>query len=145
MELRERIADFVGRRTWAVVGASNDREKYGNRVYRVLRERGYQVYPVHPTIAEVEGDQAYPDVGALPAGVEVLDIVIPPPRVPRVLDAAKAAGITRIWLQPGAESDAVLAHAAALGLQVVAGGPCAMVSSRHWPDAGHPPEHWDEA
>jgi len=145
MELQERIADFVGRRTWAVVGASNDREKYGNRVYRVLRERGYQVYPVHPTIAEVEGDQAYSDVAALPPGVEVLDIVIPPPRVPRVLDAAKAAGITRVWLQPGAESDAVLAHAAALGLEVVAGGPCAMVSSRHWPDVNRPAEKWDEA
>ncbi len=68
MELRERIADFVGRRTWAVVGASNDHEKYGNRVYRVLRERGYHVYPVHPTITQVEGDQAYADVTRAASG-----------------------------------------------------------------------------
>jgi predicted CoA-binding protein len=71
----------------------------------------------------------------LPDGVEVLDIVIPPPRVPPVLDQAKAAGITRIWLQPGAESPEVIAHAAALGLEVIAGGPCAMVEARSWPRA----------
>lgn len=133
MNTQERIADWVERRTWAVVGASDNRTKFGNRIYRVLRERGYTVYPVNPTLAAVEGDPAYPDVAALPAGVEVLDIVIPPGRVPLVLDQAKAAGITRIWLQPGAESPEVLAHAASLGLGVIAGGPCAMVESRSWP------------
>jgi uncharacterized protein len=134
---QELIADWVERRTWAVVGASDNRAKFGNRIYRVLRERGYVVYPVNPTMETVEGDQAYPDVGSLPPGVEVLDIVIPPPRVPPVLDQAKAAGITRIWLQPGAESAEVLAHAVALGLDVIAGGPCAMVESRRWPNDGH--------
>jgi uncharacterized protein len=132
------IADWVERRTWAVVGASDNRAKFGNRIYRVLRERGYVVYPVNPTMETVEGDEAYPDVGSLPPGVEVLDIVIPPPRVPPVLDQAKAAGITRIWLQPGAESPEVLAHAAALGLEVIAGGPCAMVESRSWPHDRQP-------
>lgn len=138
MNTQERIADWVERRTWAVVGASDNRMKFGNRIYRVLRERGYTVYPVNPTLATVEGDPAYPDVAALPAGVEVLDIVIPPGRVPPVLDQAKAAGITRIWLQPGAESPAVIAHAASLGLEVVAGGPCAMVEARSWPCAAAP-------
>lgn len=132
MDTQARVADWVERRTWAVVGASNDRAKFGNRIYRVLRERGYHVYPVNPMMTTVEGDPAYPDVASLPAGVEVLDIVIPPPRVLPVLDQAKAAGITRIWLQPGAESPDVLAHAEALGLEVIAGGPCAMVESRVW-------------
>ncbi|MDQ2785763.1 MAG: CoA-binding protein [Chloroflexota bacterium] len=135
MNTQARIADWVERRTWAVVGASDNRAKFGNRIYRVLRERGYTVYPVNPTLATVEGDPAYPDIAALPDGVEVLDIVIPPQRVPPVLDQAKAAGITRIWLQPGAESPAVIAHAAALGLDVIAGGPCAMVEARSWPGA----------
>ncbi len=135
MQTQARIADWVGRRTWAVVGASDNRAKFGNRIYRVLRERGYTVYPVNPTLPTVEGDTAYPDIAALPAGVEVLDIVIPPQRVPPVLDQAKAAGITRIWLQPGAESPDVIAHAAALGLDVIAGGPCAMVEARSWPRA----------
>lgn len=137
MEMRELVADFVGRRTWAVVGASNDREKYGNRVFRVLRERGYHVYPVHVAEETVEGERAYKTVGDLPPGVEVVNVVIPPPRVPPVLEAAKAAGITRIWLQPGAESPEVLARAAALGLQVVAGGPCAMVNAKHWDDGSN--------
>lgn len=136
METRALIADWVGRRTWAVVGASDNRAKFGNRIYRVLRDRGYVVYPVNPAMATVEGDPAFPDVRSLPAGVEVLDIVIPPPRVPPVLDQAKEAGITRIWLQPGAESPDVLAHAAALGLDVIAGGPCAMVEARMWPRNG---------
>ncbi len=132
MEMRELVADFVGRRVWAVVGASNDREKYGNRVFRVLRERGYHVYPVHVVEEMVEGDRAYKTVRDLPPGVEVLNIVIPPLRVPDVLEAAKEAGITRIWLQPGAESPEVLARAEELGLQIVAGGPCAMVNAKRW-------------
>ncbi len=127
------VNDWVERRTWAVVGASDNRAKFGNRIYRVLRERGYTVYPVNPTLATVEGDPAYPDIASLPDGVEVLDIVIPPQRVPPVLDQAKAAGITRIWLQPDAESPEVIAHAAALGLDVIAGGPCGMVEARSWP------------
>lgn len=131
MDTRATIADWVGRRTWAVVGASENRAKFGNIIYRTLRARGYTVYPVHPTLATVEGERAYPDVAALPAGVEVLDIVIPPARVPPVLDQAKAAGIERIWLQPGAESPQVLERAAALGLTVLAGGPCALVETRH--------------
>lgn len=135
MNTRARIADWVERRTWAVVGASDNRAKYGNRIYRVLRERGYTVYPVNPALATVEGDPTYRDVASLPAGVEVLDIVIPPRRVPPVLDQAKAAGITRVWLQPGAESPEVLAHAASLGLEIVAGGPCAMVETHSWPRA----------
>ena len=132
MDERELVADFVGRRMWAVVGATNDREKYGNTVYRVLRERGYHVYPVHVTEETVEGDRAYKDVRDLPPGVEVLSIVIPAARATPVLEAAKEAGISRVWFQPGAESAAVLARADALGLQVVAGGPCAMVNARHW-------------
>ncbi len=132
MDSHALIADWVERRTWAVVGASDNRAKFGNRIYRVLRERGYIVYPVNPTQATVEGDPAYADIASLPPGVEVLDIVIPPLRVPPVLDQAKAAGISRIWLQPGAESPAVLAYAAALGLDVIAEGPCAMVESRVW-------------
>lgn len=137
MDTQARIADWVERRAWAVVGASDNRAKFGNRIYRVLRERGYTVYPVNPTLATVEGDPAYPDVASLPEGVEVLDIVIPPPRVPPVLDQAKAAGIARIWLQPGAESPEVIAHAARLGLEVIASGPCAMVEARSWPRAAH--------
>jgi predicted CoA-binding protein len=132
MDTRALIDDWVERRAWAVVGASRNRRKYGNIIYRTLRERGYTVYPVNPTEETVEGDATYPDVTVLPPGVEVLDIVIPPQRVPRVLDQAKAAGITRIWLQPGAESPEVLAHAASLGLEVIAGGPCALVETRTW-------------
>lgn len=132
MDTQGLIVDWVERRIWAVVGASDNRAKFGNRIYRVLRERGYTVYPVNPTVATVEGDTAYPDVASLPDGVEVLDIVIPPQRVPPVLEQAKAAGITRIWLQPGAESPNVLAAARSLGLDVIAGGPCAMVEARVW-------------
>ena len=132
MDTRALIEDFVGRRVWAGVGASQSRRKYGNIIYRTLRERGYTVYPVNLTEPIVEGDTVYPDVTALPPGVEVLDIVIPPQRVPRVLDQAKAAGITRIWLQPGAESPEVIAHARSLGMQVIAGGPCALVETRAW-------------
>ena len=65
IEKERRIADFVGRRVWAVVGASQDRRKFGNRIYRSLRDAGYTVYPVNPKGGELEGAKVYPELAAL--------------------------------------------------------------------------------
>lgn len=125
-----RIAAFLAGRTFAVVGASRDRGKFGNRVLRHYLARGKRAIPVHPTEAEVEGLPCVRSLRDLPEPVDGASVIVPPPRTLRVLDDAVAAGVRRLWLQPGAEDDAVLARAAELGLELIAGGPCVLVALR---------------
>lgn len=127
----ELIVDFVNRRLWAVVGASQDRNKYGNRVFRSLRQAGYNVYPVNPSAAEVEGAPAYASLADLPELPEVVNLVVPPAITEQVVRQAHELGLTRIWMQPGAESDEAIGFCETHGMQLVYGD-CAMVRKREW-------------
>ncbi len=122
------IADCLARAIWAVVGASRDRSKYGNAVYRDLRAAGYRVLAVNPNSAEVEGDPAWPTLSTLPERPDVVDFVTPPAVTERVVDEALHLGIPRLWFQPGAESPAALERARAAGAVVVTA--CAMTERR---------------
>jgi predicted CoA-binding protein len=125
------ISDFVGRRVWAVVGASQDRHKFGNRVFRSLRDSGYIVYPVNPKVGMVEGARAYPTLADLPETPEVVDLVVPPAVTEQIVEEAGQLGLKRIWMQPGAESDAAIAYCKERGIQVIYGA-CAMVWKKDW-------------
>jgi predicted CoA-binding protein len=85
------------------------------------------VYPVNPTADEVEGVRAYPDLESLPEPVHGISIVTPPSVTESVVEQAARLGIRNVWMQPGAESDAAVARAEELGLNVISGGPCALV------------------
>ncbi len=125
------ITDFVNRQVWAVVGASQDQTKFGYRVFRSLRAAGYVVYPVNPKGGEVEGVQVYPSLADLPQIPEVVDLVVPPAATDQVVKEAHAVGLTRIWMQPGAESETAIAYCRDHGMQVVYDA-CAMVHKRQW-------------
>jgi predicted CoA-binding protein len=125
------ISDFVNRRVWAVVGASQDRSKFGNRVFRSLRDAGYTVYPVNPNGGELEGATVYPSLADLPQLPDVIDLVVPPAITEQVVKEAHKLGLTRIWMQPGAESEAAIAYCHEHDIQVVDGA-CAMVWKRRW-------------
>jgi len=125
------VADFINRRVWAVVGVSQDRSKFGNRVFRTLREAGYVVYPVNPRGGEVEGVPVYPSLADLPERPEVVDMVVPPAVTEQVVKEAHRLGLTRIWMQPGSESEAAIAYCREHGLEVVY-DTCAMVHKRRW-------------
>jgi predicted CoA-binding protein len=125
------ISDFVNRKVWAVVGASQDRNKFGNRVFRSLRDAGYTVYPVNPSVDEVEGAKVYPSLAALPQVPEVVDLVVPPPITEKVVEQAHELGLTRIWMQPGAESEAAIEYCREHGIEVIYDA-CAMVHKRQW-------------
>jgi uncharacterized protein len=112
----------------AVVGASPDRAKYGNKVLRSYQQSGREVYPVHPREKMIEGLTAYPDLAALPAPVHGISVIVPPAVSLLVVEQAAALGITHVWLQPGAEDESVLARAAELELELIAGGPCILVA-----------------
>jgi predicted CoA-binding protein len=113
----------------AVVGASDDSQKFGYKIYRDLKHKGYKVYPVNPNRATVDGDRAYPEIVDLPERPHLVNLVVPPEAVLAVLHECLALGLTRIWLQPGAESPEVLAFLDAHGFAYLAGA-CIMVESR---------------
>jgi hypothetical protein len=125
------ISDFVNRRLWAVVGASQDRSKYGNRVFRSLRDAGYTVFAVNPNIDEVEGASAYSTLADLPQAPEVVDIVVPPKVTEKIVKQIHELGLDRVWMQPGAESKAAIEYCQKHGIEVVYDA-CAMVHKRYW-------------
>ena len=125
------IRDFVNRRLWAVVGASQDRSKFGNRIFRSLRGAGYEVYAVNPRGGELEGVKVYPSLADLPQAPDVVDLVVPPAVTEQVVKEAHQLGLTRIWMQPGAESQAAIDYCHQYGIQVIHNA-CAMVHQRRW-------------
>ncbi len=127
MSLQERIDAFFESGPWAVVGASTDRAKYGNKVLRSYQQVDRTVYPVNPKAEEVEGLKAYPDLKSLPEPVHGVSIITPPKVTEGIVEEAAAAGIKHLWMQPGAESEAAVSKAAELGLSVIAGDACVLV------------------
>ena len=120
MELPENPADrFAGVQGWAVVGASNDPKKFGNRIYRALRDSGYRVWPVNRHEAVIEGDRAYPNLAALPEVPSVVNFVIPPRASLEVAREAIDLGVRALWFQPGAENVEAAREARLAGLVVI--------------------------
>ncbi len=121
------IQAFLAADSFAVVGASTDRTKYGNKVLRCYQQHGRRVYPINARAAEVEGLKAYASLADLPVPVPAISVITPPVVTEQVVREAAAAGVTHIWMQPGAESNAAIRSAEALGMTVIAGGPCVLV------------------
>jgi predicted CoA-binding protein len=125
--IQENIRSFLAEGPFAVVGASTDRDKYGNKVLRCYQQHGKEVFPINPKEAEVEGLKAFPGLAALPVKPRGISIITPPPVTLKVVEEAAALGINQVWMQPGAESAEAIARADELGLNVIAGGPCLLV------------------
>lgn len=131
MNEQHAIKNFLAGQRFAVVGASQDRSKYGNKVLRVYQQNAMEAIPVNPKADEVEGAKAYPNLASIPGEIHGLSIITPPPVTERVVSEAIEKGIKHIWMQPGAESDAAILAAEAAGMNVIAGGPCILVSLRY--------------
>jgi uncharacterized protein len=106
-------------KTVAIIGASADRSKFGNKAVRAYMQRGYQVFPVNPKLNEVEGLPAFPSISAVPVRPEQISVYLPPAVLLQVLPDIAAKGCDELWLNPGTESAEVLAEAERLGLNVV--------------------------
>lgn len=128
---RELIDEAVSKKVWAIVGASENSDKFGNRIYRNLKQAGYEVYGVNPNAETADGDPVYPTLADLPVKPDVVDIVVPSWVGRRVAEDAAREGISIFWLQPGTESDELIAYAESLGLNVIHDA-CAMVEKRRW-------------
>jgi predicted CoA-binding protein len=103
----------------AVIGASSNRSKFGNRAVRAFQQQGYTVVPINPHEAEVEGLKSYPSVMDVPGTIDMASIYLPPEIGVQVLDDIARKGIAEVWVNPGAESDALIARAKALNIQPI--------------------------
>lgn len=119
MRMNKTLKAFFSSPAYAVVGVSENREKWGNIAYRMLREKGMPVYPVNPHLTTVEGETCYARVTDLPDDVRSVVLVVPPHVTEQVVRECADKGITGVWMQPGAESPDAIAFAEARGMAVM--------------------------
>ena len=103
----------------AVIGASNDRRKFGNRAVRAFLQQGYTVVPINPHDAEVEGLEAYASVLDVPGTIDMASFYVPPDVGEVIIGEVAQKGIAEVWLNPGAESDELIARAKALQINPI--------------------------
>jgi predicted CoA-binding protein len=103
----------------AVIGASQDRRKYGNKALRAFVHQGYQVIPVNPHQHEVEGLRSYRSVLDVPGSFDMATFYVPPDVGETVIDEVARKGIAEVWLNPGAESVPLIERARRLGIEPI--------------------------
>ena len=103
----------------AVIGASTDRQKFGNRAVRAYLDQGYTVVPINPHEAEIEGLKTYASVLDVPGAVDMASFYVPPEVGEQVIAEVAQKGVAEVWLNPGAESDALIARARSLSIKPI--------------------------
>ncbi len=120
-EQRLAVSDFLSQRDLAIVGISRSGRKFGNVIFKELRAKQYQVYPVHPVAREIDGQPCWPCVLDLPVKVGGVVLVLPPAETEKVVGEVVKAGISRVWMQQGSESAAAIRICRENGISVVHG------------------------
>lgn len=101
---------MLEKKVWAVVGASENETKFGWKIYKKLKDKGYTVYPVNPNYEVIAGDKCYKNLSEIPETIEVIDMVVAPKHGIATIKEAALLGIKNIWLQPGTVNDEILAE-----------------------------------
>lgn len=128
----------MSEKTVAVLGASADRSKYGNKSVRAHLEQGFKVYPVNPKGEPIEGLETYRSLEEVPVDkLDRISVYLPPHITLEMLPAIKQANAEEFWLNPGSESAEVVAKAQELGLEPIMA--CSIV------DVGSHPGNFTEA
>jgi|SRR6056297_2298049 len=104
---------------WAVLGATDKREKFGYRIFKILLDKGYDVYPVHPRLKTIDGVKVYATLLEIPETIDVVDFVVNPSIGEKMIHQLAQRGIKNIWLQPGARSENIDSLAEEYDLNVV--------------------------
>lgn len=119
-------------KTIAIIGASKDRKKYGNKAVRAFKDGGWTVYPVNAAAAEIEGLKSYPSINDVPDPIDRVSMYVSPAIGLRLLDDIAARKPAEFFVNPGAESDELLAAAQAKGLHPILA--CSVVNIGLRPD-----------
>ena len=103
----------------AVIGASSNRNKFGNKALRAFANQGYTVIPINPHEAEVEGYRTYRSVLDVPGDIDMATVYVPPWIGVGIVEELARKGVGEVWLNPGADGDEVVARARELGLRTI--------------------------
>ena len=119
----------MSRPTVAIIGASTDRSKFGNKSVRAHASQGYEVFPINPKGGEIEGLTAYTSLTEVPGGrLNRVSLYVPPAVGMKLLPEIAARGCDELWLNPGAESDELVDKAREMGLEPIVA--CSIVDVR---------------
>lgn len=122
------IETFLSSKAFAVAGASQDRNKFGNKVLRCYLQHHKKIFPINPHETMIEGIACVDSLANLPEEVQSLSIVTPPPITEKIVEQAIAKGVKNIWMQPGAESPAAIQNCLKHHVNIIARGPCLLVT-----------------
>jgi uncharacterized protein len=117
----------------AIVGASADRSKFGNRAVRAFARQGYTVVPINPHEAAIEGLRTYRSVLDVPGPIDMASFYVPPDIGEQVIDEIARKGIAEVWLNPGAESERLIQRAKTLRINPIVA--CSIIGIGENPDA----------
>ena len=127
MTIQKQIETFMASPAFGVIGASANRQKYGNKVLRCYQQNGWKVIPVNPNESEIEGIPCVATVNDLPTEVGSISMITPPAVTAKLVPLAIEKGIKNIWMQPGAEHPEAVALCREKGINVIADGSCLLV------------------
>lgn len=125
--IQKQLEVFFQSEAFGVVGASTDRDKYGNKVLRCYQQNHKTVYPVNPHETQIEGLEVVSSISQLPVTVSSISIITPPLVTEQIVAQAIKKGIKNIWMQPGAESSKAIEECLKHGINLIAEGPCILV------------------
>ena len=118
MDIKQEMLD---KKSWAVVGVTGKKDKWGYKIFDILKQNDYQTYGISPNYDEIGGDKIYHSLNDLPAKVDVINMVVSPKISLSTLEEAKEIGIEYIFFQPGTYNEEVIAKAEELGFKYLTG------------------------
>lgn len=117
--IEENKKEMLQKKIWAVVGATPDKEKFGYKIFKKLKEHGYTVYAVNPKYDDIGGDKVYKNLQALPETPECINMVVGPKVSKIILDEIKELEIPYVWFQPGTFDEETIEKAESYNLNIV--------------------------
>lgn len=127
MNIQQQIETFFSARAFGVVGASANRQKFGNKVLRCYLQNGKAAVPVNPNESEIEGVACVASINELPDEVTSISMITSPAVTVQLVPLAIMKGIKNVWMQPGAEHPEALLLCREHGINVIADGSCVLV------------------
>lgn len=119
MSMEKIISDMLEKKSWAVVGATQNPSKFGNRIFKKLQRYGYDVTPINPVYSDVEGVKTFASLSEMPEKPECVNVVVAPERAMTALEEAIDLGIEYVWFQPGAFNEDIIERAESAGVKIV--------------------------
>ncbi|MCF8002366.1 MAG: CoA-binding protein [Halanaerobiales bacterium] len=111
--------DTLKMKNWAVVGATNKKEKYGYKIVKILNENDYNVFPINPSLGDIDGIKVYKNLSEIKEDIDVVDMVVNPQIGKIVMKEINKLGIKNVWLQPGTRSDEIREYAKENDINIV--------------------------